>query len=75
MLGFVLYLLNTFVADIFASIISLFGYEKISSPSTVTLDHAFLLKELILTCILPGVCEEFLHRGIMLFAGKKVRKP
>ena len=33
-LGFVLYFLNQFVASIFSSIISLFGYEKISSSIT-----------------------------------------
>ncbi len=71
-LGFVLYFINTFVADAFASIISLFGYESLSSssaPSNIT--YGLLFKELILSCVLPGICEEFLHRGIMLHAHKK----
>lgn len=74
-LGFILYFLNQFVATIFQSIISLFGYETISSSTKVILDYKFLLKELILSCILPGFCEEFLHRGIMLHAGKKSTNP
>lgn len=75
LIGLVLYFLNCYVADIFAAITSLFGYEKITNPTIVKLDYAFLLKELVLSCILPGFCEEFLHRGIMLFAGKKTRNP
>lgn len=74
-LGFVLYFLNQFVATISQSIISLFGYEKITSAPKVVLDYKFLLKELILACILPGICEEFLHRGIMLHASKKTTNP
>lgn len=74
-LGFVLYFLNQFVASIFSSIISLFGYEKISSSAKIVLDYKFLLKELILSCILPGICEEVLHRGIIMHAGKKTTNP
>lgn len=70
-LGIVLYFVNSFVADAFSSILALFGYENISSGSNVTLNYGFLLKEFILSCILPGFCEEFLHRGIMLHANKK----
>ena len=70
-LGFVLYFINSFVADAFASIIALFGYESISSASTTTFNYGMLIKEFILSCILPGFCEEFLHRGIMLHANKK----
>lgn len=75
LLGLVLYLLNTFVADAFHSFIALLGYENIYSSGTVTLNYQLLLKEFILSCILPGFCEEFLHRGIMLHAGKKSGNP
>jgi len=71
-LGFVLYFINTFVADAFAGIIALFGYESLPTASSSTnVTYGFLLKELILSCVLPGFCEEFLHRGIMLHANKK----
>ena len=70
-LGFVLYFINSFVADAFAGIISLFGYESISAPTTVNFNYGMLFKEFVLSCILPGFCEEFLHRGIMLHANKK----
>lgn len=69
-LGIVLYFINSFVADAFASIIALFGYESLST-STITLNYSTLIKEFVLSCILPGFCEEFLLRGIMLHANKK----
>lgn len=72
LLGIVLYFINSFVADAFYSIISLFGYEQPPTTSTPqTLNYEFLLKEFVLSCLLPGFCEEFLHRGIMLCANKK----
>lgn len=70
-LGFVLYFLNTFVASSFSSILSLLGYNTLSSSTPTKITYVTLLKELILSCVLPGFCEEFLHRGIMLHAGKK----
>ncbi len=74
-LGFVLYFINSYVANFFSGIISLFGYEQISSAQTVKLNYQFLLKDFALTAVLPGVCEEFLHRGIMLHANKKYNNP
>lgn len=74
-LGIVLYILNSFVADIFHVLISLFGYERISSTVTVEISYASFLKEFLLTAILPGICEEFLHRGIMLMTSKKYHNP
>lgn len=70
-LGFTLYFINSFVADAFYSIITLFGYESLSGNSTITLNYSTLIKEFVLSCILPGFCEEFLHRGILLHANKK----
>ena len=69
-LGFVLYFINSFVADSFYSILTIFGYENLSS-STITLSYNTFFKEFLLSCLLPGFCEEFLHRGIMLHANKK----
>ncbi len=70
-LGFTLYFINSFVADAFYSIISLFGYESLSAATSGSFTYTTLLKEFVLSCVLPGFCEEFLHRGIMLNAQKK----
>lgn len=77
LLGVVLYAINSFVASAFSSIISLLGYETVSLGygGTQTISYLTLLKELVLSCFLPGFCEEFLHRGIMLHANKKQTNP
>lgn len=74
-LGVVLYILNTFIADLFHIIISIFGYENLSSGTTVKLNYTTLLKEFALSAILPGICEEVLHRGIMLMTSRKYHNP
>lgn len=71
LLGIVLYFINNFVAQFFSSLISLFGYENLTQTTTVPFSYELLFREFLLSCVLPGICEEFLHRGIMLFAGKK----
>ena len=71
LLGIVLYFINNFVAQFFSSLISLFGYENLTKTTTVPFSYELLFREFLLSCVLPGICEEFLHRGIMLFAGKK----
>lgn len=76
LLGVLLYFLNSYIATFFSSILSLFGYEKLPIQSTTsTVNYSILLKEFLLTAILPGICEEILHRGVMLNAAKKVHNP
>ena len=75
-LGIVLYIINSFVADAFYGILTLFGYENLPSGITsTTFNYSTLIREFILSCVLPGFCEEFLHRGIMLHANKKYNSP
>ena len=74
-IGFVLYFINSFVANAFSGIINLLGYENLYQATSVKLTYKLLFKEFIISAILPGICEEFLHRGIMLFAGKKYANP
>lgn len=64
-LGFCLYLLNIFVASFFAGILQSFGYQY-SSADNVFPGVGGLLLTLVLTAVLPGLCEEFLHRGVLL---------
>ncbi len=76
LLGVILYIINTFVASTFSSIIHMLGYESISLGSSVeSISYLTLLKELFLSCFLPAVCEEFLHRGILMHANKKYSNP
>lgn len=75
LLGVILYIINSFVANISALFINLLGYESLTSSTNTSFNYATLLKEFALTAILPGFCEEFLHRGIMLLSAKKRTNP
>ena len=70
-LGVVLYFINSFVANFFQTLISMLGYERLSNTTETIYNYESLLKEFCLSSILPAICEEFLHRGILLHAGKK----
>ena len=64
-LGLCLYILNIFVASFFAGILQSFGYQY-SNTENVFHGVGGLVLSLILTAVLPGLCEEFLHRGVLL---------
>lgn len=71
-LGFCLYFFNLFVATSSQTIIRLFGYETLPfSTNTISTSYGQLFKEFALSCLLPGICEEVLHRGIMLMSRKE----
>ena len=65
-LGVVVYFLNIFVASFFNAILSSMGYEFASSSSGGVSIWSLILG-LIFTAILPAICEENLHRGMLLF--------
>lgn len=65
----VLYFLNIFIANSFHSLLSLFGYE-LAIP-TLTISNKDILTDFFLSACLPGLCEELLHRGMMLNGCKK----
>ncbi|MGN0798464.1 MAG: lysostaphin resistance A-like protein [Christensenellales bacterium] len=69
LIGFVCYFLNLFVASFFSSIIHLCGYEEVpqfaySSSGDYSLGAFFL--QVILVAVLPAICEETTHRGLLL---------
>ena len=64
-LGICIYLLNIFIASVFAYLLQFFGYQYQSNDNVFT-GYSGLIIALILTAVLPAICEEFLHRGILL---------
>lgn len=74
-LGIVVYFLNSYIAEVFYGVIKIFGYENINSTQTISLDYSSLFKEFIVASVLPGFCEEFLHRGILVNSNKKEISP
>ncbi len=68
-LGFVLFFINNYVADIFYAILTILGYDSsINVSLSVGTDIGI---EFLLTAIFPGICEEVLHRGLVLKGSSK----
>ena len=70
-LGIVVYFLNIFVASFFNVILKSVGYE-FSSSSSSSVNIWTLILGLIFTAILPAICEENLHRGMLLFGNENI---
>lgn len=68
-LGFVLFFINTYVADIFFTILSFLGYDN-SINIALNTNYKIGL-DFVLTAIIPGFCEEVLHRGMFMRGCKK----
>lgn len=68
-LGFVLYCVNSYVAQFFQAIIVILGYD--SSLGVSLSVGGSVAKEFLLTAILPGICEEICHRGLLLRGSQK----
>lgn len=64
-LGICLYILNIFIASVFATLLQSFGYQYQPSDNAFT-GYTGLLITLVLTAVLPAICEEFLHRGVLM---------
>ncbi len=64
-LGVCLYILNIFVASVFGTLLQSFGYQYNNSDNVFT-GYSGLLITIILTAVLPAICEEFLHRGVLM---------
>lgn len=65
LLGVVVFLINIFVSSAFNGFIELLGYEH-TSQSISSYSFASLLLNLLFTAVLPGICEEVAHRGMLL---------
>lgn len=68
-IGILLFFLNLIIANFFSSIIYAFGYSSTSSSTSTTSTTSpilLFLFEVVFVAILPAVCEEFLHRGVLM---------
>ena len=67
LIGLIAFILNIAVASIFNGIIRALGYNPSSSggaEANTSLGYFFL--QVLTVSIFPAVCEEFLHRGVLL---------
>lgn len=66
-IGIIVYFLNIFVATFFNVLLALFGYNSVSSSTTISSYPFWLfLINVFITAVLPGICEETAHRGMLL---------
>ncbi len=66
LIGIIVYILNVFVVTFFNTILQLLGYNFGTSTGGGSYPFWLFLINLIVTAILPGICEETAHRGMLL---------
>ncbi len=74
-LGIIVYFLNLAVASFFNIFITATGYDpNFGMASTVggTYSLGNFIIDIVITAILPGICEEFCHRGLLVNGYKQL---
>lgn len=71
-IGVIVYFLNIFVASFFNYIIALFGYKFQQGTMPTSYPIYMLFVNLIFTAVLPAVCEETAHRGMLMKANSSL---
>lgn len=74
-IGIVIYFLNIAVASFFNIFINATGYDPsfgMASATEGSYPFVAFLGDIVLTAILPGICEEFCHRGMLLNGVKQI---
>ena len=64
-MGIIVFFLNVFVSSFFSNILAWLGYK--SNPGSTITEYPIwlLLLNLVLTAVLPAICEETVHRGMI----------
>lgn len=68
-MGILVFLINIIVSTFFTGVIRFTGYQTpivFSSGATQEMNIANFIVDVLLIAVLPALCEEFLHRGILL---------
>lgn len=65
-LGIVVYVLNVFISSFFNAFLTAVGYNFPQGATMSAYPFWLLLINLVLTAVLPAVCEETAHRGMLL---------
>ncbi len=72
-LGLCVYFITLGVSSVWAALLELTGYVYVSSEPSMpqTFNFGFMFAEILMTALLPAVCEEFIMRGGMLTTAKR----
>ena len=66
LIGIIVYILNVFVVTFFNSVLASLGYRFSTSSSSGSYPFWLFIVNIICTAVLPGICEETAHRGMLL---------
>lgn len=66
LLGVVVFFLNLYVGSFFSSILHFFDFRTVYGQLPQSYSVGFLFLNLLLSCVLPALCEETAHRGMLL---------
>ena len=69
-IGIIVFLLNIAISSFFSYILSLFGYVSGSGGSLIGATWGNFFISLVTVAVLPAICEEFTHRGMLLSSYK-----
>ena len=75
-MGIVVYILTVFISYFFNCFLSLIGYHFSESPLPETYPVWLLIVNIVLTAVLPAICEEITHRGMLIkgLSGMGIKK-
>ncbi len=65
-IGLVVYFLNIFVSTFFNAFLSIFGYSSSGGSAITSYPTWLFFVNILMTAILPAICEETAHRGLLL---------
>ena len=65
-LGILCFIINIAVSSLFSGILTFTGYRYPAGSGNADYSTWHFFLELGLVCVLPAVCEEFVHRGVLL---------
>ncbi len=66
LIGIIAFLLNIVVSSVFNGIIQALGYRSSSGGSTQDYSLISFFVNILCVAILPALCEEFIHRGLLM---------
>ena len=66
LIGIIVYILNVFLVTIINSILTSIGYSSSGGTTMTSYPFWLFLINLVVTAVLPGICEETVHRGMLL---------
>lgn len=66
-IGIIVFILNIIISSFFSGLMSILGYTpRVSGTGESTYTFWQFIQNVLLVAVLPGFCEEFLHRGLVL---------